>query len=134
MELKHIRIVCAVLGLVPIFIGLRGMLFGLEHLIPGAEISAGPDGQYRYLSAIYLGFGFLILWIQFRLDTEIQLFRILISIVFVAGLARAAAIVVYGLPDASLLLATAFELVFPPILIIWHGKIIKAKGFMPTNL
>lgn len=128
MDIKYIRIVCGVLGLVPIFIGMRGMFFGLEYLIPGADITSGPDGQYRYFSAIYLGFGGLILWIQSRLDTEVQLFRILISMVFVAGVARAAAFFVYGLPETSIILATAFELVFPPVLIMWHGMVVKANA------
>ena len=42
----------------------RGAVFifsGLERLVSGCEFSSDSDGQYRYLSAIYLGFGGLIL-------------------------------------------------------------------------
>lgn len=124
MSQKLLRIVVGVLGLVPIYIGVTGMFSGLEGLVPGATINARVDGQYRYLSAIYLGFGCLLIWIQFRLEQEIELFRILMAMVFVAGLGRVIAIIAYGLPELSIILATAFELIFPPIFVFWHNKVV----------
>ena len=122
MNLKLLRILIGVLGLVPIYIGITGMLSGLEGLVPGAAIDASNDGQYRYLSGIYLGFGCLLIWIQFRLEQEIELFRILMMMVFVAGLGRTIAIVIYDLPELPTILATVFELIAPPLLMVWHYK------------
>ncbi len=127
MNQKLLRIVIGVLGLVPIYIGVTGMFSGLEGLVPGAQINAKVDGQYRYLAAIYLGFGCLLIWIQFRFEQEIELFRILMAMVFVAGIGRALAIVAYGLPELPALLATVFELVFPPILAFWHSKVVGTE-------
>ena len=124
MNQKLLRIVIGVLGLVPIYIGVTGLFSGLEGLVPGAEINARVDGQYRYLSAIYLGFGSLLIWIQFRLEQEIELFRIFMAMVFVAGIGRVIAIIAYGLPGLPIILATAFELIFPPIFVFWHSKVV----------
>ena len=127
LTLQTLRIILGVLGLVPIFIGLSGIYTGLDSLVPGAEITSVADGQYRYLSAIYFGFGCILIWIQFRLEQEEQLFRILMAIVFIAGLGRVAAMVAQGMPGFSVILATAFELVVPPILIFWHYKVVQKQ-------
>src|SRR5687768_2752991 len=127
MNLTLLRIILGVLGLVPIFIGATGMFSGLERLVPGCEFSSDSDGQYRYLSAIYLGFGVLILWIQSRLASQVPLFRILLAMVFVAGVARALPLVALGLPRIPVLIALVFELVFPPVVVYWHAMAVKAE-------
>jgi hypothetical protein len=132
MNLTLLRIVLGVLGLVPIYIGVTGMFSGLERLVPGYEVSPDSDGQYRYLSAIYLGFGVLILWVQSRLASQVPLFRILLAMVFVAGVARALPLVTLGLPSTPVLIALIFELVFPPIVVYWHAMAVKAETALPT--
>ncbi len=124
LTLKNLRILLGVVGLVPIFLGTMGILSGLERLIPDADFTSAADGQYRYLSAIYLGFGCLIIWIQSRLASEVVLFRIMMAMVFVAGIARALPLFEQDLPSFSILVALAFELVAPPLLVIWHNKVI----------
>ena len=132
MSLTLLRIVLGLLGLVPIFIGLTGMVSGLERLVPGCEFSSDSDGQYRYLSAIYLGFGVLILWIQSRLASQVPLFRILLAMVFVAGVARALPLLTLGLPRTPVLIALIFELVFPPVVLYWHAIAVKPETALPT--
>jgi hypothetical protein len=131
MNLMRLRILLGVLGLVPIFIGVSGIFSGLERLVSGCEFSSDSDGQYRYLSAIYLGFGGLILWIQSRLESEVQLFRILMTMVFVAGVARAIPIVALGFPRIPVLIALLFELIFPPFVLVWHAMALKAEPSPP---
>lgn len=124
MGLKALRIVIGILGLVPIVIGATGIISGLPYLLPDAQISTGADGQYRYLSAIYLGFGCLLIWTQFRIEHEVVLFRILMATVFVAGVARAVSILALGAAGSSMLIATSFELVAPLLFLFWHAKVI----------
>jgi Domain of unknown function (DUF4345) len=131
MNLMRLRILLGVLGLVPIFIGMTGIFSGLERLVSGCEFSSDSDGQYRYLSAIYLGFGGLILWIQSRLESEVQLFRTLMTMVFVAGVARAIPIVALGFPRIPVLIALVFELIFPPFVLFWHAMALKAETSSP---
>lgn len=125
LTLKNLRILLGVVGLVPIFLGTMGILSGLERLLPDADFSSAADGQYRYLSAIYLGFGCMIIWIQSRLESEVVLFRIMMAMVFVAGIARALPLFEQDLPGFRILVALAFELVAPPLLVIWHNKAIS---------
>jgi hypothetical protein len=127
MNLMRLRILLGVLGLVPIVIGIGGIASGLERLVADCQFSSDSDGQYRYLSAIYLGFGSLILWIQSRLETEVQLFRILMTMVFVAGVARAIPIVALGFPRIPVLIALVFEPIFPPFVLLWHAMALKAE-------
>ena len=61
MNLTLLRIILGVLGLVPIVIGATGMFSGLERLYPVAKSPQTRTVNTRYLSAIYLGFGVLIL-------------------------------------------------------------------------
>ena len=131
MNLMRLRILLGIFGLVPIFIGMTGISSGLERLVSGCEFSSDSDGQYRYLSAIYLGFGGLILWIQSRLESEVQLFRILMTMVFVAGVARAIPIVALGFPRILVLIALLFELIFPPFVLVWHAMALKAEASPP---
>jgi hypothetical protein len=125
MNLMRLRILLGVLGLVPIFIGVSGIFSGLERLVSGCEFSSDSDGQYRYLSAIYLGFGGLILWIQSRLESEVQLFRILMTMVFVTGVVRAIPIVVLGFHRAAL------RADFSPFVLVWHAMALKAEPSPP---
>jgi hypothetical protein len=133
MNLTRLRLILGVLGLVPIFIGGTGMFSGLERLVPGGEFSPDSDGQYRYLSAIYLGFGVLIIWIQSRLASQVALFRILMAMVFVAGVARALSLVTLGFPRIPVLVALVFELVFPFVVVYWHAIAVKAESALPTR-
>ncbi len=128
ITLRNLRILLGVLGLVPIFLGTMGILSGLDRLIPDTEFSSAADGQYRYLSAIYLGFGCLIIWIQTRLQTEVVLFRILMAMVLVAGIARALPLFDQELPSFRILVALAFELIAPPLLVLWHYKVTGSAG------
>lgn len=130
LTLQNLRIILGILGLVPIMIGGTGIFFGLDRLVPGADFSSAADGQFRYLSAIYLGFGCLIIWIQFRLGTEIQLFRILMVMVFIAGVARSLPIFNQELPSIRILVALAFEIVAPPLLILWHNKVVDPAALV----
>jgi len=128
MNLMRLRILLGGLGLVPIVIGLTGIFSGLERLVTDCQFSSDSDGQYRYLSAIYLGFGALIIWIQSRLLIEAQLFRMLMAMVFVAGVARAIPSIAVGLPRIPVLIALIFELIFPPFVLIWHSMVLKAEA------
>jgi hypothetical protein len=73
----------------------------------------------------------LILWIQSRLASQVPLFRILLAMVFVAGVARALPLATLGLPRIPVLIALAFELVFPPVVAYWHAIAVKAETALP---
>jgi hypothetical protein len=60
------------------------------------------------------------------------MFRILLAMVFVAGVARALPLVTLGLPRTPVLIALIFELVFPPIVVYWHAMAVKAETALPT--
>lgn len=124
MTLQNLRVLLGILGLVPIYLGTTGILSGLDRFVPDGEFSSAADGQYRYLSAIYLGFGCLIIWIQARLESEVQLFRIFMLMVFIAGVARALPLFDQDLPSMRILVALAFEIIAPPLLVLWHNKVV----------
>lgn len=123
-----LQLVVAVGALVPVSAGLAGVLTGME-ILGHADIDAGTDSQFRFLSglllAIGVGFWSCIPRIEFRAGR----FRLLTMLIFVGGLARLfAASQAAGTPPLAALGALVMELVVTPLLCLWQASIAERRG------
>ena len=60
---RAFQIVVGILGLIPIYYGALGMITGAAGLMPAEAVTPAIDSQYRFLSAVYLGLGGMIMWL-----------------------------------------------------------------------
>ena len=66
------RIFTILIGLVPLFLGATGVLFGASEHNGGEAVSAALDSQYRYLAAVYVAVGAMILGITLILLVQLR--------------------------------------------------------------
>ena len=122
-------VICALL-LIPLGMGITGMLFGLKGLswvlgIPMSAIEPNIDSDFRFLAAIFFGMGIIIAWILPRIEKNTALFRIVAGAICLGGIARIASALIVGSPNMRTWLLVAVELT-APLFIWWQWQLSKA--------
>lgn len=119
------RIITILLGLVPIFLGVTGVIFGAAEHSGGNDVAAALDNQYRYLAAVYIAVGLMILWSAGDIKGRALLLRFAMLGWFLGGLARIMSWMTVGEPASWQVNALYVELILPPLVIWWQGRVIS---------
>lgn len=104
-------------ALVPLAAGAAGMASGFGFL-GEVGMGAAADSHARYLSGLLFGIGLGALWCTAALPDRAPIFNALCGVVIVGGLARAAGLVLAGLPPWPHLAALGMELGVVPLLLL----------------
>lgn len=116
----------------PIFIvvGCLHLVLGVSaELLLGADLPQSAlddpvlDSQNRFYGVAFSLYGVLLFVCTRDLKRYAPVLRWLLWIFFAGGVARLVSIASHGLPSVEILTLTAFELVPPPLLLIWLGRI-----------
>lgn len=115
-------------GFVMLF-GVVCMGIALVHIgygpasIPGSvPVNATMDSEDRFYATLFLGFGAANIWCAQDLAARAGLFRALMLVFFLGGLARLVSAAQVGLPSALFMFLGSLELVLPPLLVWVHAK------------
>jgi len=119
-----LQILLAIVSLIPLYFGLTGILLGAEGLDPGTAPAAALDNQFRYLSAYYLSFAFLLWYIIPRVTEAVWPLRLVIAAVFIGGLARALSQSQLGPGLPGQTVGMYVELA-SPLLVIWQALLAR---------
>jgi hypothetical protein len=119
---RGLQLTLAVLSMIPISVGIMGIVLGTSRWLPANVITPEFDSHYRYIAGYYVSLGMLGLWIIPRIEKHRSLFRIICASVFMGGIGRVAAILQVGLPGSMAIFFTAFELCFP-LLLFWQTSL-----------
>jgi hypothetical protein len=96
---RMLQQVVGLVAVVPVAIGLYGILFGQS--MTGDAVSISAESHFRYLSGLLFGIG-LCFWSTVPgIEHKTGRFRLLTLIVVVGGLARLAGLGMTGLPRSS---------------------------------
>jgi hypothetical protein len=89
------------------------------------EVSANAvlNNQIAFWGAIWFGFGVSLWWASRAPLRRAAATRILLWVLFLAGLARAYACVRWGYPGPVMVGAMAIELVLAPVLLVWLARL-----------
>lgn len=135
--MRRLQITLSILALIPLATGLIDLLLGLDATKPlGAAVSPGTyddalmNSQFRFLSAVWIGFGVLLYIAARDIKKYSLLLRVLLSSVFLGGVGRIATILQFGLPASSVgsifIVATlAIETVGMLLLLWWHARLLR---------
>ena len=123
------RIATILIGLVPIFLGLGGVLGGASGMVPEPELYQLPDinaldSQYRYLAAVYVAVGAMILWSAGDVQGRAMLLRFAMLGWFLGGLARILSWMMVGQPADWQVSGIAVELIVPVVTLLWQRRIV----------
>ena len=122
MERKLLQIAFALAGLVLIVFGLAGVFFGANFVDLSGNVEI--DSYFRFLKGVLLGIG-LIYWSSIP-DIARHGERVsLVTFILVLGaVPRLLAVISHGVPTIGSLVGLAGELIFAPLLWLWHQHVI----------
>lgn len=121
-ERSYLQRTVAVLALIPVAVGLGGVVLG-PGMIENAAISVSSGSHYRYLSGMLFGVG-LCFWSTIPdIEDKGGRFRLLTLIVFIGGLGRLLGLLMSGVPSLAMLGGLAMELVVTPLLCLWQARV-----------
>ena len=120
-----LRIVTILIGLVPLFLGVTGILYGAAEHTGGEAVSTALDSQYRYLAGVYIAVGLMILWSAGDIRGRANFLRFGLLAWFIGGLARAVSWLTVGEPASWQVSGMIVELVVPVLLLLWQKRVLK---------
>jgi hypothetical protein len=123
-ERKLLQQTVALGAIVPVGVGLYGVLFGQS--LTGDTVSVSADSHFRYLSGLLLAIGLLFWSTTPAIEEKTGRFRLLALIVFIGGLARLLGLMMTGVPSLYMLGGLAMELVVTPVVAIWQTRVANA--------
>ncbi len=117
-----LQIILAIMSLIPLKYGIMNMINGAAAFLPPEQVTPALDSQFRFQSAYYFGLALIIWWMIPNIEKHKGLFRIIIGVIFLGGLARVYSYFTIGAPPSSMLGGMALELLLP-LVIVWQAKI-----------
>lgn len=123
--LRFFAFVCGIVAVTHMMLGVAG------DWIVGAPVAGvidpSLDSQNRFYGTAFGVYAALLWLVATDVARYALILRILLIVFFVAGCARLLSIAAYGLPSAQVLGLMATELVFPLLLWLWLGQILRRK-------
>jgi hypothetical protein len=113
--------ICAIVSLLHLTLGLRA------DVLLGAALISEPslDSQNRFYGAAFMLFGASSWLCASDLRKYATLLQAMMAVFFVGGLGRILSVLVHGWPSPAIQFLALTELLIPPVLLIWHHRIIS---------
>jgi hypothetical protein len=127
---RALQVAIALLALVPLGFGIRGLMVGASVLDTAAPAVAAValDNQVRFLSALWFSMGVLLLVALPRIERHALAIRFVGGAVFLGGVGRLISVLVVGSPLARLWASMLVELVLVPLLVVWQARVARAHA------
>jgi hypothetical protein len=118
-----------IFGVVCVAVGVLHVALGLEaDQLLGAGLdrttlnNASLDSQNRFYGAQFMLVG-VITWICANdLSRHATLFRLVMAVFLIGGLARLISFAIHGAPSPLIQVLVLSELFIPPVLLVWHSS------------
>jgi hypothetical protein len=118
------RILSFLIGFIPLWFGINGLIFGAAEHMGGEAFSPAMDNQYRYLSGVYIGVAAMIFYSTGEIRKRARLFRFAMLFFFIGGCARAVSYLTVGAPPTEQVAGMVVELL-APLLLLWQARVLR---------
>ena len=118
------RILSFLIGFIPLWFGVNGLLFGAAEHMGGDPFTTAMDNQYRYLSGVYIGVALMIFYSAGDIRKRAKLFRFAMLFFFIGGRARAVSYLTVGVPPTEQVAGMIVELL-SPLLLFWQSRVLR---------
>src|ERR1700692_1660157 len=123
MERKLLQIAFAIAGLVLVGFGLAGVFFGANFADLSGNVTM--DSYFRFLKGMLLGIG-LIYWSSIpEIERNGERILLVTFIRVLGAVPRLLAVIGHGEPTIGILVGLAGELIFAPLLWLWHSHVAR---------
>jgi hypothetical protein len=121
MERKLLQAAVAMAGLVGVILGLTGVLFGTMHTDLSGDVVL--DGYVRFGKGVLLALG-LVYWSCIpQIERHGERISLVTFILVLGAVPRLIAVIGHGVPTIGILISLAGELIFAPLLWLWHQHV-----------
>jgi hypothetical protein len=121
MERKLLQVAFALAGLMLIVFGLAGVFFGASFTDLSGSVEM--DSYFRFLKGMLLGIG-LIYWSSIPdIARHGERISVVTFILVLGAVPRLIAVIGHGVPTIGILIGLAGELIFAPLLWLWHQHV-----------
>jgi len=118
--LKALGITIVLIGLLHASLGVRADRL-LDGTVPDDAVAhASMDSQNRFYGSTFSVFGVLLWLCSTDMDRYEDVFRAILIVFFIGGLARIVSVAARGWPSRLIIGLTAIELLVPPLLLWWQ--------------
>lgn len=111
-------------GALHLFYGVGADVLLGANIPPEAISDPVLDSQNRFYGISFTLYGVLLFLCATDISKYSAVLKCVLWVFFAAGLARLVSIGIYGLPSPIVLLLLASELLFPPLLVVWLGRVL----------
>lgn len=121
---RTLQIILGISLVIPLGFGAIGVLFGLKgfnwifHITQITPIGPDLDSDFRFLAAMFFGWGLILVWMMPKIEKYTTLFRILALSVFLGGFGRLISVITVGNPNILTLFLLIVEISFPLLLFL----------------
>jgi Domain of unknown function (DUF4345) len=124
--MKAFQWILRVMAMIPLVTGLMEVLMGLSSLkaigvqLPtDVWVQPSVDNNWRFLGTVWAGYAALVIYAVSDPLRHGTLLRILLSVLFLSGVARATSVLLTGWPVPPFIVAMGFELLVMPLMLLW---------------
>lgn len=110
-------------GLVCCCIGLAHVALGSKAIYGSVPVNPTMDSEDRFFGTLFVGFGAALAWSSRDPVARAGVFKSLLLVFFLGGVARLISVAMVGLPNGLFIFLGVVELVLPPALWAWHRSI-----------
>jgi Domain of unknown function (DUF4345) len=133
--MQHLSLVLKLLAPVFLLVGALHLVFGVgADVLLGANVPVEAvgdpalDSQNRFYGVAFTLYGVLLWLVASNIPKYATVLRCVFWVFFAAGLARLVSIAIYGLPPPLVLTLLASEVILPPLLALWLGRVLGAEN------
>ncbi|MFE3326603.1 DUF4345 domain-containing protein [Streptomyces sp. NPDC059176] len=120
--------VLALLGVVVLCTGAPDVVAGPAALPGDLDVSTTLDSNYRFFAGVWCALGIALLAAARQPEGHGALVRVVFGAVFLGGSTRAVSYFAVGAPHAVYASFIAVELILPPALMLWYGRVVKRES------
>jgi len=111
------RILSFLIGFIPLWFGINGLLFGAAEHMGGDAFTPAMDNQY-------IGVAAMIFYSAGEIRKRARLFRFAMLFFFIGGCARVVSYLTVGVPPTEQFAAMFVELL-APLLLLWQSRVLR---------
>jgi len=118
-----LKYIVAIFGVTCIGIALTHIAIGPSAIPGSVPVNATMDSEDRFYATLFLGFGAALVWCSQNLRERGGVFKVLLLVLFLGGIARIISAMQVGMPNELFVFLGALELIFPPVLWFWWRRV-----------
>ena len=114
-----LKILVFIFGAVCVGIAFIHIAIGPSAIPGSVPVNATMDSEDRFYATMFLGFGTALIWCSRDLAARGGVFKVLLLVFFLGGIARCVSALQVGMPNEFFQMLWALELILPPVFWLW---------------